>query len=68
MPKFNVDIHFGVYCARCGKPICSNCDTNVESKSGLKMRVEPCQNCLKKEYAWGRKEQKKEPVRAGRGW
>lgn len=59
MPKFNVDIHFGVYCARCGKGICSNCDTNIESKSGLKMRVEPCQNCLDKEYARGAREQRK---------
>ena len=54
MPKFNIDIHFDVYCARCGKGLCNNCDTNIESKSGLKMRIEPCQNCLDKEYAKGK--------------
>ena len=58
MPKFNVDIHFDVYCARCGKGICGNCDTNIVSKSSLKMRVEPCRKCLDKEYARGTKNRK----------
>ena len=58
MPKFKIDVHFDVYCARCGKGICNNCDTNIESKSGLKMRVEPCKNCLDKERKTGRKEAK----------
>lgn len=58
MPKFNIDVHFDVYCARCGKGLCSNCDTNIESKSGLKMRIEPCKNCLDKEYARGEKKRR----------
>jgi RNase P subunit RPR2 len=56
MPKFNLDVHFGVYCAKCGKPMCSNCNTDIPSKSGLKMTVEPCQNCLDKEFSRGKKE------------
>jgi reverse gyrase len=49
MPKFKIDVHFDVYCARCGKGLCGNCNTNIESKSGLKMTIEPCQRCLDKE-------------------
>ena len=55
MPKFNIDVHFDAYCARCGKGICSNCNTDIASKSGLKMQIEPCQNCLKREYSKGAK-------------
>lgn len=65
MPIFNVDVHFGVYCSRCGRGICSNCDTNIESKSGLKMRVQPCQHCLDKEYKRAMKQADK-MLRAGR--
>lgn len=56
MPKFNVDIHFDVYCEKCGRGICKNCDTNIETKSGLKMHIEPCSYCLNKEFIRGKKE------------
>lgn len=59
MPKFNVDVnlnvHFDAYCAKCGKAMCSNCDTDIPSKSGFKMRIYPCQFCIDKTYKLGMK-------------
>lgn len=66
MPSFNIDIHFGVYCGKCGKPICGNCKI-LESKSGLKMSVEPCQECLTKEYARGVRSVKSGAIAAKEG-
>ena len=41
-------IEFEVWCARCGNGLCGQCH---ETKGGI--TVEPCANCLDKEYDLG---------------
>lgn len=38
-------IYFEVYCANCGGGLCKH--TTVDEKSGVKLEIEPCPECLK---------------------
>lgn len=38
-------IYFEVFCSNCGKGLCNL--TTVDERSGLKVEVQPCPNCLK---------------------
>jgi hypothetical protein len=38
-------IYFEVYCAKCGKGLCNL--TTVDERSGVKIEVKPCPDCLK---------------------
>lgn len=56
MPSFDISVDFDVYCARCGAGLCQQ--SNTESKSSYRgtshaVNVEPCENCLRKEYDKG---------------
>lgn len=38
-------LYFEVFCAKCGKGLCKL--TTVDERSGIKLEIEPCPECLK---------------------
>jgi len=38
-------IYFEVYCANCGEGLCKL--TTVDERSGIKLEIKPCPECLK---------------------
>ena len=48
MPEITVNVE--LYCAYCGAGICNN---GSERRDGRGLDIEPCDNCLSKEYDKG---------------